>query len=136
MNISDEKYERLMLLIFFETLTMITTVLFYEKVFNMNMIQLFIFIEAIAFLQLPFISFIQNDFLAARPTLAKQIAKWIIRLFIAAIVIGIFVITFIIDLKAGIVGTLLTAAFLFIQNWKKLEIYLRTKILSGIGVKK
>ncbi len=134
MNISDERYERLTLLIFFETLTIISAVLFYEKI--SNMIQLFIFIEAIAFLQLPFISFIQNDFLAARPTLAKQIAKWIIRLFIAAIVIGIFIIIFVIDLKAGIVGTLITAAFLFIQNWKKLEIYLRTKFILGKGDKK
>lgn len=125
MSISDDRYERLMLLIFFEVIAIILFITLFHKL--STDLQKFIFFYAIVVLQLPFLSFIQNDFLSRRPTLVEKLTKIFINILIFGVVIGIFVIIFLVDYRSGIVSTLIAIIFLIIQNKKKIESWLKAK---------
>ena len=125
MSISDDRYERLMLLIFFEVIAIILFITLFHRL--STDLQKFIFFYAIVVLQLPFLSFIQNDFLSRRPTLVEKLTKIFINILIFGVVIGIFVIIFLVDYRSGIVSTLVTIIFLIIQNKRKIESWLKAK---------
>lgn len=125
MNISKEQYERMVLLILFETITIILFITLFDKIIINS--QKYFFWYSIVVLQMPFISFIQQDFLGSRPSLVKKITNWFINVVILLVVLGIFVIIFLIDFKSGIVGSLITIVFLIILNWGEIKIFLKRK---------
>ena len=125
MNVTHEQYERLMLLIFFEVITIVFFIMFYGKL--LSKFQYFVFWYLIIFFQMPFLSFIENDFLGRRPTLAEKITRFFIKILILIVIFGIFVIIFFIDFKSGIVSSLVALIFLIFQNLGKIETWLRRK---------
>ena len=125
MILSDEQYERMMLLIFFETATIVMFLTLFNKI--TTDLYMFIFIYAVIFFQMPFVSFIQNDFMGRRPSLVKKITKIFINVLIFGVIFGIYVIIYLVDFKSGIVSTLVSIVFLIIYNRKKIENFLNLK---------
>jgi len=119
MKISNERYERLVWLIFFETLTILTFFMFYEK-YGLHPAWGLFFWEIIFLFQLPFFSFILNDFLGTRPTLFDKIVRGIIYLFIVAIIIGFFVLILLLDWKTGLASIALIIIISLIQKREKI----------------
>lgn len=124
MNISEEKYERLMLTIFFEMLTIILFIVFYEKALDVKG-GLLIFFEAILVFQLPFIAFIRNDLLGRRPSLSEKIIKWAINILIGAIIAGLAVLALWIEWRSTLAGSIILA---ITGIWRK-----RQKISTFLG---
>lgn len=126
MNLSNERYERLMLLIFFEVITIILFITLFDKL--STVLGKFSFWYSIVVLQMPFLSFIQNDFLSRRPTLVEKLTNVFINILIFGVILGIFVIIYLIDFNSGIVSTLVAIVFLIFQNRKKIESLFKPKI--------
>lgn len=119
MTISEEQYERLMLMVFFETLTIVLFITWFP---NLTFIMEKAVFWYIAFVfQMPFLSFIQYDWIGRRPSLVEKGVRFLIHGSIVMVVLGLFVLIFAIDVKSGIVGTLLTVVFMIIGNWKKIS---------------
>ena len=131
MKIDDDKYERLMLTIFFETLTIISFIVFYGK-HPAESIQQLVFIELVLFFQLPFLSFIRNDFIPRRPTLIEKVLKLISWLILLIVIFGFVGLAIYIEPKSGISGLLLFIGIqCYVHRNKIANFFQKKKVKQG-----
>ena len=124
---NEDRYIRLIFIIVFEAIAMFISMAAFisipDKISpSKNFLGYLTFVFIVTFLQIPFISFFQEDFIPKRLDKLRRILKWFIRLLIAGILIlGVYIAYVLLGWKIATGGLIIGLIPIIILNWNKIE---------------